>query len=59
MCIRDRLLAEHGINIATFQVNRSSRGGTAVMVIECDATLSDDIAADIRRLPGILNAVCV
>ena len=54
-----RLLAEHGINIATFQVNRSSRGGTAVMVIECDATLSDDIAADIRRLPGILNAVCV
>lgn len=54
-----RLLADHGINIATFQVNRSSRGGTAVMVIECDATLSDDIAADIRRLPGILNAVCV
>lgn len=54
-----RLLAEHGINIATFQVNRSSRGGTAVMVIECDATLSDDIAEDIRRIPGILNAICV
>ena len=54
-----RLLAEHGIHIATFQVNRSSRGGTAVMVIECDATLSEDIASDIRRLPGILNAVCV
>ena len=54
-----RLLAEHGINIATFQVNRSSRGGTAVMVIECDTTLSDDIAEDIRRIPGILNAVCV
>ena len=54
-----RLLADHGINIATFQVNRSSRGGTAVMVIECDATLSEDIASDIRRLPGILNAVCV
>ena len=54
-----RLLAEHGINIATFQVNRSSRGGTAVMVIECDATLSEDIASDIRLLPGILNAVCV
>ena len=29
------------------------------MVIECDATLSEDIASDIRRLPGILNAVCV
>lgn len=54
-----RLLAKHRINIATFQVNRSSRGGTAVMVIECDATLSDDIAEDIRRIPGILNAVCV
>ena len=53
------VLANLGINIATFRVNRSSRGGTAVMVIECDATLSDDIAADIRRLPGILNAVCV
>ncbi len=54
-----RVLAELGINIATFQVNRSSRGGVAIMVIECDAPIREETAEHIRRIPGILNAVCV
>ena len=54
-----RILSEEKINIATFHVNRSSRGGTAVMVIECDTPLNDALLARIRALPGILRAVYI
>ena len=54
-----RVLSEEKINIATFQVNRNSRGGTAVMVIECDTPLNDTLLARIRSLPGILRAVYI
>lgn len=54
-----RVLAERGINIGTFQVNRSSRGGKAVMVIECDAPVSEDITEQIRSLPGIRSAAAL
>lgn len=54
-----RTLAERGVNIATFQVNRSSRGGEAIMVIECDAPIYDSTAEYISRIPGILKVVCL
>lgn len=54
-----RLLAALHINIATFKVNRDSRGGEAIMVIECDSPLTEDIASNIRRIPGILKAVFI
>ena len=54
-----RILSEEKINIATFHVNRKSRGGTAVMVIECDTPLTDVLLARIRALPGILRAVYI
>ncbi len=54
-----RVLAQHGINIGTFQVNRDSRGGSAVMVIECDAPIKEDVVKYIAGLPGILRAVCI
>ena len=54
-----RILSEEKINIATFNVNRNSRGGTAVMVIECDTPLTDVLLARIRALPGILRAVYI
>ena len=54
-----RILSEEKINIATFNVNRSSRGGTAVMVIECDTPLTDALLGRIRALPGILRAVYI
>ena len=54
-----RVLAERGVNIATFQVNRSSRGGEAIMVIECDAPIYESTAEYIRNIPGILKAVCI
>jgi len=54
-----RILAEEKINIATFHVNRNSRGGEAVMVIECDTPLTDALLGRIRALPGILSAVYI
>ena len=54
-----RVLSEEKINIATFQVNRNARGGTAVMVIECDTALTDALTQRIRSLPGILRAVSI
>ena len=54
-----RILSEENVNIATFNVNRNSSGGTAVMVIECDTPLDDATLAHIRALPGILRAVYI
>lgn len=54
-----RVLAQRGINIGTFQVNRDGRGGCAVMVIECDAPIGQDVLNYISSLPGILGAVCI
>lgn len=54
-----RVLAELKINIATFNVNRDSRGGKAIMVIECDSPIEEHIAVRIREIPGILDAICI
>ena len=54
-----QILSEEKINIATFHVNRNSRGGEAVMVIECDTPVNDALLGRIRALPGILRAVYV
>lgn len=54
-----QILSEEKINIATFNVNRNSRGGEAVMVIECDTPVTETLLRRIRALPGILRAVYI
>ena len=54
-----RLLAEKHINIATFHVNRSSRGGRAIMVIECDAPVPPETVKAMADIPGILSAAFI
>lgn len=49
------VLAQRGLNVATLQLNRGDRGGSAVMVIECDQPINEQAAAQIRALPGILR----
>lgn len=49
------VLAGRGLNVATLQLNRGGRGGSAVMVIECDQPIPEDAARDVRTLPGILR----
>lgn len=52
-------LAKLGINIATFQVSRSSRGGEAIMIIEIDAPVKKEDVTAIRQIPGILGVAFI
>ena len=54
-----RVLAEENINIGTFQVNRSTRGGDAIMVIECDSIVSPEALQHIADSPEILSVAFV
>lgn len=49
------MLGHKGINIATIQLNRKSRGGEAVMVIECDQEVPKDSITWLEHLKGILK----
>ena len=51
-------LAAQGLNVATLQLNRGGRGGSAVMVIECDQPVSEATAQWLISLPGILRVNC-
>lgn len=49
------MLAHKSINIATMQLYRSSRGGNAVMVIECDQEVPKESIAWLEHLEGIIK----
>ena len=48
-------LSQHGVNIATMQLYRSTAGGYAVMVLECDEPIPDAIAGQLGSQPGIVK----
>lgn len=47
------MLSERGINIATLQLYRDSRGGDAVMVVECDREVPIDSIEWLEKQSGI------
>ena len=47
------MLSERGINIATLQLYRDSRGGDAVMVVECDREVPLDSIEWLEKQSGI------
>lgn len=49
------MLAHKSVNIATMQLYRASRGGNAVMVIECDQEVPTDSITWLERLEGIIK----
>lgn len=49
------VLARSNINVATMQLSRGGRGGTAVMVIECDNEIPDGTLEEIRNTLGVLQ----
>lgn len=49
------LLGHSGINIAQMKVFRAHRGGNAIMVIETDQQVSEEIKTMIGYLPSIIN----
>ena len=46
------LSAKH-VNIATMQLGRVSRGGSALMVIECDDEVPQSVIAWLKDMKGI------
>ena len=49
------MLAKEQVNIATMQLYRNSRGGNAVMVLECDQEISKEFLVWIKQVQGILK----
>lgn len=49
------MLAHKSVNIATMQLYRASRGGNAVMVIECDQEVPEESIEWLERLEGIMK----
>lgn len=47
------MLAHKSVNIATMQLYRASRGGYAVMVIECDQEVPKESIAWLEHLEGV------
>ena len=47
------MLAHKSVNIATMQLYRDHRGGSAVMVIECDKEIPEEGLNFLERLEGI------
>jgi D-3-phosphoglycerate dehydrogenase / 2-oxoglutarate reductase len=50
------LLGEAGVNIATFHLGRSAPGADAIALIEVDQALSDALLAQVRQIPGVVQA---
>ena len=48
-------LAEENINIGSMYMYRSARGADAVMVIECDKEVPEDVVAALEGLRGIVR----
>lgn len=49
------LLGRKNINVAAMQLHRAERGGTAVMVLECDQEVPAEAIYSLSRLDGILK----
>lgn len=48
-----QMLAESGVNIATMQLYRDHPGGSAVMLIETDKAVSQEVIEEMSRMDGI------
>lgn len=49
------MLAHKSVNIASMQLFRSSKGGNAVMVVECDQEVPEDGIKWLRKIEGVLK----
>jgi D-3-phosphoglycerate dehydrogenase len=51
------LLADAGINIATFHLGRNAPGGDAICLVGLDGPVPDQVLAAVRALPLVVRAV--
>jgi D-3-phosphoglycerate dehydrogenase / 2-oxoglutarate reductase len=47
------VLAEAGINIATFHLGREAAGGNAIALVEVDGAVPPEVLAKVQRLPNV------
>ena len=47
------MIADAGLNLATIRVDRTGRGGVALMTIETDAEVSDTLTAEFSEQPWV------
>jgi D-3-phosphoglycerate dehydrogenase len=50
------LLADAGVNIATFHLGRAAEGGDAICLVSTDGETPDDVLAAVRALPLVMQA---
>lgn len=53
------MLCRQEINIATMNLYRDKRGGYAVMVIEMDQNITENLLEELRKTPGIIKVTCL
>lgn len=51
------LAAEAGVNICNFRLSRQRKGGDAVMTIELDGAVSEELNEKINHLPNIFSSI--
>ena len=49
------VLAQKNVNIASMQLYRNMQGGYAVMIIECDDVIPENMLAWLKDLDGIIK----
>ena len=50
-------LSHEKINVATMQVFRHKRGGSAVMVVETDQSIPENVAVELKKKEDILEVI--
>ncbi|MEN0074801.1 MAG: phosphoglycerate dehydrogenase [Paracraurococcus sp.] len=50
------VLANAGINIATFHLGRAAQGGDAICLVSLDAPMPEPVLAELRSLPLVMQA---
>ena len=48
-------VADRRVNIGSFRLTRQSRGGTAVMALEMDGAVGQEVADAVAMLPHVLH----
>ena len=54
-----QFMASSGLNIGSFRLSRSYRGGEALMTIEVDGAVTDGLMEALRALPPVLQAILI
>ena len=53
------IMADEGMNIFNFMLNRDGKGGTAVMTIECDGEIAGKITDELSCLDNVMSVTLI